>query len=107
MCGAPVQYNDIQVIPIGTTRIAEPVAEVHHYHHHTQQQTAPILIEKTGKKWKKLQIWAVMFMGMGVFSCMAAVQDHSPGAPVFTSIFWLIGIALYIYSRVGGWWHHG
>lgn len=107
MCGAPALKVEPPSVPTASPQAALPVTEVHHHHHHTVNQDQPMLIEKTGKKWKKLQLWAILCCGLGVVSCVAGASSGNPGSPAFSTIFWLAGLELYIYSRMGAWWHHG
>lgn len=107
MCGAPTPNTELPAAPSVSPQMVQPMTEVHYHHHHSVHQDQPLLIEKTGKKWKKLQLWAVLCFGLGVMSCVAGASSGNPMTPAFSAIFWMAGIALYIYSRFGAWWHHG
>jgi hypothetical protein len=112
MCGAPIKLAlqtsaaDISVTP--PQPIYQTVTEVHH-HHAPPVQEKPILIEATGKKFKKMYLVAIGFMFMGMTSCMAAVTetDGSKESGAVTMIFWGLGIVFYLRARIGAWWHHG
>jgi hypothetical protein len=59
-----------------------------------------VTTELTGKKYKKMQLLSVMLIAASVVSCVA--KEPQAGA-------WLliIGVGLYVSSRVGAWWNHG
>lgn len=108
MCGAPVQIAVIttQVQQSSPTQVTQPVGEIHHYHH-AQQPPHPILIEQTGKKWKKLYLISWLFFFFGMTACIGGASDGSSGAMIVSVIFWILGIGTYIRARFGAWWHHG
>ena len=68
----------------------------------------PVTIEQTSKKYKKLQLWAVLAIVVG-FITMFAGSANGGGASAmgYGMLFLFGGIALYIYSRVGAWWNNG
>jgi len=110
MCGAKVNPSTMAVSispPPKQSPIIQTVTEVHH--HHNVNQAQPILIEATSKKWKKMYLQAMLFLCVGVTSCVAAVKSEPPsgGMMTFASICWLMGIIIYIRARFGAWWHHG
>lgn len=68
----------------------------------------PVLIEKTGKKWKKLKLiaWLVIvfsFFGFTWGFNNGGFQNPLAGAS-FT--FGFIGIITLIVAKLGAWWHH-
>jgi len=112
MCGAPVRIaapaGIVKEVPPSRNTVPPPivqhVTEVHH--HHSTQHEKPVLIEATSKKWKKLYLFAWLFVFLGMSSC-AAATDGSTGAGVMTGIFFLAAFVTYMRARVGAWWNHG
>lgn len=109
MCGTPIQYNDnIQVVQnYPSSSPIQPTTEIHHHYHHVSQDAQPVLIEKTGKKWKKLKLWSAFCCFIGLVSCAGATGDPNSGAMGVSLACWFVGVVLYIYARSGAWWHHG
>lgn len=96
MCGSPI---------IVKTAAVQPATIIY------QQPAAPLImqtvvIENTGKKWKKLYVWSWVCFFFGLTSCIAAAGGEQPAKPV-TFIFFAIAASLYIRSRAGAWWNHG
>ena len=61
--------------------------------------SSAITIERTGKEWKRLLLFAV---GFGVVGFLSVFE--SPG---FGFFLLLVGGLLYVAYRLGAWWHHG
>lgn len=59
-----------------------------------------VTIEQTSKRFKLLQVVAVFFLLGGVVACTGE-------SPQGSAIMWMIGVSLYIYSRIGAWWRNG
>jgi hypothetical protein len=62
--------------------------------------SAPVVIEQTRKQWKGLQLVSVVLVCLGAITCVAQ-------APTATAIFWVVGMVLYVASRLGAWWQNG
>ena len=110
MCGAKVAPLATPIIFTTPAQAQSPilqtVTEVHHHHHINQSQ--PILIEATGKKWKKLYGLACLSIFFAIVSCSIGASSKPPGAAMGVSgLLWMVGIVMYIMSRVGAWWNHG
>ena len=58
-------------------------------------------IELTSKKWKGIQLTGIILILVGVIVFMAT-EGGGIG-----SLFLLVGFGMYVYSRIGAWWHHG
>jgi len=67
----------------------------------TEPKETIVTIQQTSKKFKIAQIIAVALMCMGMVSCVAKAQ------PVVNGVFWVLGIAFYVYARAGAWWRNG
>ncbi len=62
-------------------------------------------IEKTSKKWKGLQLIGFIFAMIGLL--MVFGSDPKSGATPGVAVLLLaVGIVLYLYARLGSWWHH-
>jgi hypothetical protein len=56
-------------------------------------------IEKTGKTWKAGQLVGGLIMIVALASC---VSSQEGGGDLF-----VLGIIVWLGSRIGGWWYHG
>jgi hypothetical protein len=108
MCGAPAQKSITPAQQVTSQPIVQQITEHHHHHQYTPPDQ-PVTIEKTGKKWKKLYLWAWLYMLIGIVSCSGASSSSPPSSTGMTiaSIFWLMAVATYIKARAGAWWNHG
>jgi len=68
-------------------------------------QPTQVVIEVTGKKWKKIQLVSVLLIMAGMVSCMMSLSGKT--SPAIPGLMVLAGFGGYIYGRVGAWWHHG
>ncbi len=59
-----------------------------------------VTTQATARRFKGLQLLAVLIMSAGVASCVA----QEIGASV---ALWAAGGALYTYARAAAWWRHG
>lgn len=65
-------------------------------------------IEATGKRWKKMQVTGAFLAIGGIFFAIAIGGSTDIGA--FTGIgviAFLAGIVMFVWARIGAWWHHG
>lgn len=76
-------------------------------------ESKPVLIERTAKKYKFLQLVGAIICITGTFSCFMVgmynsytAPDGSFGAPAKSLSVMIIGLAIYLLGRVGAWWHH-
>ena len=84
---------NLPVEPVGRHGQPQPVATV----------------ERTGKRWKQMQVWAFVLLVIGVFLFVSGMnKPESRGATeaVVAVILWSVALALYFVARVGAWWHH-
>lgn len=69
-------------------------------------------IEDTGKRWKLMRVVSVLAILGGiavvviVSSATSAGEDPNTAAVVLGSFTVLGGMALYMWARIGKWWHH-
>ena len=112
MCGAPIErpiksmaQTEPKTKHYGTPPTPKIVTEVHH--HHQVSTDKPIQIEATGKKWKKLYLYAWGFLFLSMASCTIGVGSASTTMSIFTLIFFVAALFTYIRARFGAWWHHG
>lgn len=68
-----------------------------------------VTIEKTAKKWKRLQLIGALLTIVGTVFCAAAGASHAsqPVAAGGTLLLFVGGLGLFICARIGAWWHHG
>jgi hypothetical protein len=68
-------------------------------------------VEATGKSWKGAQLIGGAMMALGLVSCFGVFGDASESdKKEFARNGWLFffgGGAVWLWGRVGGWWHHG
>ena len=67
-------------------------------------------IEATGKKWKGMQVVAVILIFLGMFACIGAAlgADKSDNTMITVSVLgFFAGMGLFIAAGVGAWWNHG
>ena len=60
-----------------------------------------VTIEQTGKKWKFLQLFGVIFLLIGIIGIF---QD---GPVAIFTLLSAVGLFSYIFGRFGSWWYHG
>lgn len=78
--------------PMGATRSHyEPV--------HTVQQTA--------KKWKAMQFFSLASLCFGMLTCAVVPNEVGNPGKIASELMVVGGICVYIFARVGAWWHHG
>lgn len=65
----------------------------------TQNKNQTVLVEQTSKKWKGLKLAGILIFIIGGVALIV-----SPNG--FTGFLLFLGIALYMVSRFGAWWHH-
>lgn len=61
-----------------------------------------VTTEATGKHYKAAQLIGALIICAGVISC-SAVHD----AGMISASFFLIGLVIFLFGRIGAWWHHG
>ena len=70
---------------------------------HCGRPSVATTVEATDKRWKSLQFVAVLAMIVGLLSAWISAG----GAMVWAgAAVGLAGIGLWIYARLGVWWHH-
>lgn len=67
--------------------------------------TTPTTIEATSKKWKGLQLKTALICIVGIIIIIGA-QGSIEGS-IFGAVITFIGLAGFIYARIGAWWKHG
>jgi len=60
----------------------------------------PTQIEQTGKVWKVIQATGALAMGIGLFGAIA-------GGGVAAGVALGLGLLIYTFGALGGWWCHG
>lgn len=63
-------------------------------------------IEATGKKWKEMLVVSVSMIIVGFFFVIGAISEESSVAGVIGFLLLLVGLILYIRSKIGAWWYH-
>lgn len=81
-CGAPIRKDNVTAAAGGGAGI----------------QT----IEQTSKRWKSTQLAGGILIAIGIV--MMFNGDGVAAVGIFAA---LIGIAMYVYARVGAWWQNG
>lgn len=63
--------------------------------------------ESTGKNWKLQILVSSLLIAFGIFSvfCMGAGQNGEHNLLAVASLG--IGLAWFLFARVGAWWNHG
>ena len=64
-------------------------------------------IEKTSKRWKKMQLIGVGLCVLGIAAFVTSSSLEESSAPEVGSLMLVIGIIVFIYGRIAAWWHHG
>lgn len=62
-------------------------------------------IEATGKQWKVGQLIGGIVLVFGILGIVGSANN--PEAASGGVMFTMLGLFLFIASRVGAWWHHG
>jgi hypothetical protein len=65
-----------------------------------------ILIEKTAKRWKGLQVLGVAGMVIGPLFMIIAAMGASIPVVYFGSSLAACGLLAYAYAKCMAWWHH-
>lgn len=81
-CGAPIAQANSETTP------APPAQQV-------------VTTQQTGKRYKFGQVVGVIFVCLGVVSCLDGKTDAA------TIPLLLIGLATYLISVIAAWWNHG
>lgn len=71
-------------------------------------------IERTSKKWKKVQLVGAGIFFLSMVSCMSASSMRENGdiagaesTMKVAALGMLIGPVVWLYGRLSAWWHHG
>jgi hypothetical protein len=101
--------SNLVLCPACSKRISPDARTCPQCGHPMAVATAVITIEKTGKKWKKLQISSLLLIIFGILCLITGIPiaGASSGVAVIGFISLGFGIITRIYARVGAWWHHG
>jgi len=86
--------------------------EVHvHHHHHQAPQMRPVVIEKTAKQWKGLQLFGVLLLVVGLVAARWGPLDLPTGKQdifdLLTFAFLILGGLIIVFGTFMAWWHHG
>ncbi len=68
---------------------------------HCGNPNQPETIESTGKKWKGMQLWAILIGVAGII--LFVKSDHENTVSAFMIFGGAIGFVL---GKVGAWWYH-
>ena len=64
-------------------------------------------VELTGKRWKGIQLAGAVVLVIGAITCGIGGAGGSTGAVDAATWMFMLGIALFLIGRIGGWWKHG
>lgn len=70
-----------------------------------QRDGARVTTQQTAKGWKAGQLTGAGLMLAGVVGCAAMMAE--PGAGLWGTPVFLLGLVVYLAARIGAWWHHG
>ncbi|MEK6608209.1 MAG: hypothetical protein AABZ30_11145 [Myxococcota bacterium] len=69
--------------------------------------SATVVIEQTGKKWKRLQVLGTIGAITGIpIACAGFASDSSTGGTLGIGAV-VLGFIVFLIGRIGAWWHHG
>jgi hypothetical protein len=64
-------------------------------------------IELTSKSWKKVQLTGGLLALAGFFGVIIGGEMHAAVIAVPAVLAMPIGGCVWLYGRIGAWWHHG
>lgn len=64
-------------------------------------------IQQTSKGWKSVQAIGLGVFVLGAVGLFMAVMQEQQAIAVGACVVAGVGVLVYVYGRLGGWWHHG
>lgn len=70
-------------------------------------EQSPDVIEETGKRWKRMQVYGALGAIVGV-SVATVGGAQEAGTTITIGVLLLVaGVGAFVTARIGAWWHHG
>ena len=68
-----------------------------------------VLIETTGKRFKRIMVWGGLLAFIGIVTVFSAMncEPPRPTQAVVGLLITLCGLLGFMWARVQAWWHHG
>jgi predicted nucleic acid-binding Zn ribbon protein len=68
---------------------------------------APVVIERTGKRYKRNMLSSALAAFLGLLGMVLAGSAHIPSLGFLSGLLFLGGLVAFVVARISAWWHHG